>query len=275
MSFRFSIVFVLFFVIGFSQNLKVMSFNIRLQVESDKENAWTERKQDVQDLLMYYHPDYFGVQEALPEQMKDLKKGLQNYNYVGVGRDDGKEEGEFSAIFYDNERLQVVKSGTFWLSETPDKPSRGWDAACNRVCTYAVFKDRKSKKEFLAMNLHFDHVGNVARVKSAELILKKIKELNPGNLPLTLSGDFNLTDNSEPIKIISQNLKDSFYNSETQHYGPKGTFTGFNVNEIPKDRIDYIFVKGMKIKSHRHINDRRENLLYPSDHFPVIAELSL
>ncbi|WP_306615026.1 endonuclease/exonuclease/phosphatase family protein [Chryseobacterium sp. PTM-20240506] len=252
-----------------------MSFNIRLQVESDKENAWTERKQDVQDLLMYYHPDYFGVQEALPEQMKDLKKGLQNYNYVGVGRDDGKEEGEFSAIFYDNERLQVVKSGTFWLSETPDKPSRGWDAACNRVCTYAVFKDRKSKKEFLAMNLHFDHVGNVARVKSAELILKKIKELNPGNLPLTLSGDFNLTDNSEPIKIISQNLKDSFYNSETQHYGPKGTFTGFNVNEIPKDRIDYIFVKGMKIKSHRHINDRRENLLYPSDHFPVIAELSL
>ncbi|MFP7657116.1 endonuclease/exonuclease/phosphatase family protein [Chryseobacterium proteolyticum] len=275
MIFRFSIVFVLFFVIGFSQNLKVMSFNIRLQVESDKENAWTERKQDVQDLLMYYHPDYFGVQEALPEQMKDLKKGLQNYNYVGVGRDDGKEEGEFSAIFYDNERLQVVKSGTFWLSETPDKPSRGWDAACNRVCTYAVFKDRKSKKEFLAMNLHFDHVGNVARVESAELILKKIKELNPGNLPLTLSGDFNLTDNSEPIKIISQNLKDSFYNSETQHYGPKGTFTGFNVNEIPKDRIDYIFVKGMKIKSHRHINDRRENLLYPSDHFPVIAELSL
>ncbi|WP_345990799.1 endonuclease/exonuclease/phosphatase family protein [Chryseobacterium sp. Chry.R1] len=275
MIFRFSIVFVLFFVIGFSQNLKVMSFNIRLQVESDKENAWTERKHDVQDLLMYYHPDYFGVQEALPEQMKDLKKGLQNYNYVGVGRDDGKEEGEFSAIFYDNERLQVVKSGTFWLSETPDKPSRGWDAACNRVCTYAVFKDRKSKKEFLAMNLHFDHVGNVARVESAELILKKIKELNPGNLPLTLSGDFNLTDNSEPIKIISQNLKDSFYNSETQHYGPKGTFTGFNVNEIPKDRIDYIFVKGMKIKSHRHINDRRENLLYPSDHFPVIAELSL
>lgn len=275
MIFRFSIVFVLFFVIGFSQNLKVMSFNIRLQIESDKENAWTERKQDVQDLLMYYHPDYFGVQEALPEQMKDLKKGLQNYNYVGVGRDDGKEEGEFSAIFYDNERLQVVKSSTFWLSETPDKPSRGWDAACNRVCTYAVFKDRKSKKEFLAMNLHFDHVGNVARVKSAELILKKIKELNPGNLPLTLSGDFNLTDNSEPIKIISQNLKDSFYNSETQHYGPKGTFTEFNVNEIPKDRIDYIFVKGMKIKSHRHINDRRENLLYPSDHFPVIAELSL
>ena len=123
------------------------------------------------------------------------------------------------------------------------------------------------------MNLHFDHIGNVARVKSADLILKKIKEINPKNLPLTLSGDFNLTDDTEPIKIISQNLKDSFYNSKKKHYGPKGTFTAFNVTEVPQDRIDYIFVKGFKIKSNRHINDRRENLLYPSDHFPVLTEL--
>ncbi|MDN5477016.1 MAG: endonuclease/exonuclease/phosphatase family protein [Chryseobacterium sp.] len=264
----------MFFALGFSQDLKVMSFNIRLQVTSDKENAWTERKQDAVDLLNYYHPDYFGVQEALPEQMKDIKAGLKNYDYIGVGRDDGKEKGEFSAIFYDTNRLQVVKSGTFWLSETPEKPSRGWDAALNRICTYAVFKDKKSKKEFLAMNLHFDHIGNVARVKSSELILKKIKEINTKNLPLTLTGDFNLTEDSEPIKILSQNLNDSFYHSETKPYGPKGTFTAFNVNEIPKDRIDYIFVKGFKIKSLRHINDRRENLLYPSDHFPVLAELS-
>jgi len=265
---------LLFFALGFSQDLKVMSFNIRLQVTSDKENAWTERKQDAVDLLNYYHPDYFGVQEALPEQMKDIKDALKNYDYVGVGRDDGKDKGEFSAIFYDTNRLQVVKSGTFWLSETPEKPSRGWDAALNRICTYAFFKDKKSKKEFLAMNLHFDHIGNVARVKSSELILKKIKEMNPKNLPVTLSGDFNLTEDSEPIKILSQNLNDSFYHSETKPYGPKGTFTAFNVNEIPKDRIDYIFVKGFTIKSQRHINDRRGNLLYPSDHFPVLAELS-
>lgn len=273
MNFRFSTLLLFVFAWSFSQNLKVMSFNIRLNVDSDKENSWTNRKQDAVDLLSYYHPDYFGVQEALPEQMKDIKNGLKNYDYVGVGRDDGKEKGEFSAIFYDTERLQVIKSGTFWLSETPEKPSKGWDAAYNRVCTYAVFKDKKSKKEFLAMNLHFDHVGNVARVKSADLILKKIKEINPKNLPLTLSGDFNLTDDTEPIKIISQNLKDSFYNSEKKHYGPKGTFTAFNVTEIPQDRIDYIFVKGFKIKSNRHINDRRENLLYPSDHFPVLTEL--
>lgn len=275
MNFRFSIVFLMFFALGFSQNLTVMSFNIRLNVESDKDNAWPKRKQDVADLLTYYHPDYFGVQEALPEQMKDIKTGLKNYDYIGVGRDDGKEKGEFSAIFYDTNKLEVVKSGTFWLSETPEKPSKGWDAALNRICTYAVFKDKKSKKEFLAMNLHFDHVGNVARVKSSELILKKIKELNPKNLPVALSGDFNLTDDSEPIKILSQNMKDTFYHSETKHYGPVGTFTGFNVNEVPKDRIDYIFTQGFKIRSHRHINDRRENLLYPSDHFPVIVNLSL
>ncbi|MFN1219363.1 endonuclease/exonuclease/phosphatase family protein [Chryseobacterium kwangjuense] len=275
MNFRFSILSLLFFALGFSQDIKVMSFNIRLNVASDKENAWPERKQDALDLLSYYHPDYFGVQEALPEQMKDIKAGLKNYDYVGVGRDDGKEKGEFSAIFYDTNRLQVIKSGTFWLSETPEVPSKGWDAALNRICTYAFFRDKKSKKEFLAMNLHFDHIGNVARVKSSELILKKIKEMNPKNLPLTLTGDFNLTEDSEPIKILSQNLNDSFYHSETKPYGPKGTFTGFNVSEIPKDRIDYIFVKGFKIKSQRHINDRRENLLYPSDHFPVLAELAL
>ena len=274
MNFRFSMVFLMFFALGFSQDLTVMSFNIRLNVASDKENAWPERKQDVAYLLTYYHPDYFGVQEALPEQMKDIKNGLKNYDYIGVGRDDGKEKGEFSAIFYDTNRLDVMKSGTFWLSETPEKPSKGWDAALNRICTYAIFKDKKSKKEFLAMNLHFDHVGKVARVKSSELILRKIKELNPRNLPVTLSGDFNLTDDSEPIKILSRNMKDSFYHSESKHYGPTGTFTDFNVNEVPKERIDYIFTKDFKIKSHRHINDRRENLLYPSDHFPVITNLS-
>lgn len=265
---------VLSFSFSLSQDLKVMSFNIRLNIESDQDNAWTKRKDEALALLEYYHPEVLGVQEALPEQIKDIKTGLKNYDYVGVGRDDGKEKGEFSAIFFNTQKLQIVKSGTFWLSETPEKPSKGWDAALNRICTYAIFKDLKSKKEFLAMNIHFDHVGNVARVKSSELILQKAKELNPKNLPLVLTGDFNLTEDTEPVKILSQHLKDTFYHSEKKHYGPKGTFTGFNVNEVPKERIDYIFVKGFKIKSHRHINDRRENLLYPSDHFPVLSEMN-
>lgn len=273
MNLKFSTLLLFICTLSFSQSLKVMSFNIRLSLDSDKENSWTNRKKEAIDLLSYYQPDYFGVQEAVPEQMRDIKNGLKNYNYVGVGRDDGKEKGEFSALFYDTRQLEVLRSGTFWLSETPEKPSKGWDAAYNRVCTYALFKDKKSSKKFLAMNVHFDHIGNVARVKSADLILKKMKELNPQNLPVVLSGDFNLTEETEPIKILSNSLSDTFYHSEKQHYGPAGTFTDFNVNVVPKERIDYIFVKGFKVKSHRHINDRRENLLYPSDHFPVFTEL--
>ena len=258
----------------FSQDLKVMTYNIRLSLESDKENAWDNRKEDALALMSYYHPDYFGVQEAVPQQMVDIKTNLKDYDYVGVGRDDGKKQGEYSAVFYDRNKLEVLKSGTFWLSETPEKPSKGWDAAYNRVCTYAFFKIKKSGKKFLAMNLHFDHVGDVARVNSSKLILEKIKELNPQNLPLTLTGDFNLTDDTEPIKIISQSLDNVFYHSRKPHYGPVGTFTAFDVNTVPKDRIDYIFVKGFEVQSNRTINDRRENLLYPSDHYPILAEIS-
>ena len=258
----------------FAQDLKVMTYNIRLSLESDIENSWDNRKKDALALMSYYHPDYFGVQEAVPQQMIDIKTGLKDYDYVGVGRDDGKNQGEYSAIFYDKNKLEVVKSGTFWLSETPEKPSKGWDAAYNRVCTYAFFKIKKSGKKFLAMNLHFDHVGDVARVNSSKLILEKIKELNPQNLPLTLTGDFNLTDDTEPIKIISKSLDNVYYHSEKPHYGPTGTFTAFDVNTIPKDRIDYIFVKGFEAQSNRTINDRRENLLYPSDHFPILAEIN-
>ena len=258
----------------FSQDLKVMTYNIRLSVDSDKENSWNNRKDDALALMSYYHPDYFGVQEAIPQQMIDIKTNLKDYDFVGVGRDDGKNQGEYSAIFYDKNKLEVTKSGTFWLSETPEKPSKGWDAAYNRVCTYAFFKIKKTGKQFLAMNLHFDHVGNVARVNSAKLILEKIKELNPKNLPLTLTGDFNLTDDSEPINIISKSLTDSYYHSKKPHYGPKGTWQNFDINTPSTERLDYVFVKGFDVLSNRTINDRRENLLYPSDHFPILAEIN-
>lgn len=264
------------FFIGFmasSQNLKVMTYNIRLSLDSDKENSWANRKTDAIALMNYYHPDFFGVQEALPEQMADIKNGLRNYHSIGVGRDDGANKGEYSAIFYDTSKLEMLKSGTFWLSETPQIPSKGWDAAYNRICTYALFKIKKGGKRFWAFNVHFDHVGNIARVNSSKLILEKIRKFNPERLPLVLTGDFNLTEDSEPIKILSQNLEDTYYHSETPHYGPKGTFQNFDVRTPPKDRIDYIFVKGFKILNHRTINDRRENLLYPSDHFPVFSEI--
>ncbi|WP_312825962.1 endonuclease/exonuclease/phosphatase family protein [Epilithonimonas sp.] len=257
----------------FSQDLKVMTYNIRLSVDSDKENSWNNRKQETMALMSYYHPDYFGVQEAVPQQMVDIKTTLTDYDYVGVGRDDGKNQGEFSAIFYDKNKLEVVKSGTFWLSETPEKPSKGWDAAYNRVCTYALFKMKKGGKKFWAFNLHFDHVGDVARVNSAKLILEKIKEFNKENLPLTLTGDFNLTDDKEPIKIMSKELTDSFCHSQKPHYGPKGTWQNFDINTPSTERLDYVFVKGFDVLTNRTINDRRENLLYPSDHFPVLTEI--
>ena len=263
-----------FLYINFNaQNLNVMHFNIRLSLDSDKENSWQNRKNDVIQLLNYYHPDVFGVQEAIPQQMTDLKTGLKIYDFVGVGRDDGAKKGEYSAIFYHTEKLQMLQSGTFWLSETPDQPSKGWDAAYNRICTYALFKTKKGGKKFWAFNVHFDHVGNIARENSAKLILEKINKLNPRNFPVVLTGDFNLTDKTEPIKIISKTMSDSFYNCRKPHYGPTGTFTGFDVNTVPKDRIDYVFTKGFGCHSIRTINDRRENLLYPSDHFPVLAEL--
>ncbi len=257
----------------FSQDLKVMTYNIRLSLDSDKENSWNNRKQETMALMSYYHPDYFGVQEAVPQQMVDIKTTLTDYDYVGVGRDDGKNQGEYSAIFYNKNKLEVVKSGTFWLSETPEKPSKGWDAAYNRVCTYALFKMKKGGKKFWAFNLHFDHVGDVARVNSAKLILEKIKEFNKENLPLTLTGDFNLTDDKEPIKIMSKELTDSYYNSQKPHYGPKGTWQNFDIDTPSTERLDYVFVKGFDVLSNRTINDRRENLLYPSDHFPVLTEI--
>ena len=242
-----------------AQNLKVMTFNIRLSLESDKENSWVKRKDDALKLMNYYHPDVMGVQEAVPQQMADIKTGLKNYDFVGVARDDGANKGEYSAIFYNTEKLQVLQSGTFWLSETPEKPSKGWDAAYNRICTYALIKTKKGGKKFWAFNVHFDHVGNVARENSAKLILEKIKTLNTGNFPVVLTGDFNLTDKTEPVKIISKTMADSFYNCRKPHYGPTGTFTGFDVNTVPKDRIDYIFTKGLSCQSIRTINDRREN----------------
>lgn len=272
---RFVLVSGLFCAVFLSaQSLNVMTFNIRLALDSDKENSWEYRKAEAIQLLNYYEPDIFGVQEAVPQQMTDIKTGLKNYDFVGVGRDDGKNTGEYSALFYDTEKLKVLRSGTFWLSETPAVPSKGWDAAYNRICTYALFKMKKGGKKFWAFNTHFDHVGNVARAKSAELILEKIKALNPQNLPLVLTGDFNLTEESAPIKLISRDLINTYYESEKKPYGPKGTFTAFDINKIPTERIDYIFVKKFATKSYRTINDRRENLLYPSDHFPIIIELS-
>ena len=166
-----------------------------------------------------------------------------------------------------------MQSGTFWLSPTPEVPSKGWDAALNRICTYALLQEKKSGKKFWAFNTHFDHVGDLARVNSAKLILEKIQKMNTQKLPVVLTGDFNLTADTEPLKVLAAAMSDTQLHSQTPHYGPLGTFQNFDVTTPAKDRIDYIFTNNFDVLSNRTINDRRENLLYPSDHFPVMAEL--
>lgn len=252
-----------------SQDLKIMSYNIKLDYPKEGKNSWTNRKPFMVNQIIFYEPDVLGVQEAMPNQMKDLDSLLTDYSFVGVGRDDGKDEGEYSAIFYKKSDLEVVKSSTFWLSQTPDKVSMGWDAVCNRVCTYALFQHKKTKETFWVFNTHFDHVGEVARQKSATLILERISTLNTKNYPVLLMGDFNLEPDSKPIQIITSTLDDS-KNIAKLAFGPEGTFNGFHFDKTVKRRIDYIFVtkSSILVKKYAVLSDNWD-LKYPSDHLPV------
>ncbi|MBL86088.1 MAG: endonuclease/exonuclease/phosphatase [Winogradskyella sp.] len=257
-----------------SQDLKIMSYNIKLDYPKEGKNSWTNRKPFMVNQIKFYEPDVLGVQEAMPNQMKDMDSLLTDYSFVGVGRDDGKNEGEFSAIFYKNKELKVLQSSTFWLSQTPDKVGMGWDAVCNRVCTYALFQNTTTKKKFWVFNTHFDHVGKEARSKSAVLIMDKIKGLNTEGYPVFLTGDFNMEPNHESIDYISQTLKDSKAVSELE-FGPEGTFNGFHFDQPVKRRIDYIFVsEDVEVNKYAVLSDNW-NMQYPSDHLPVFIEAKL
>lgn len=257
-----------------SQDLKIMSYNIKLDYPKEGKNSWTNRKPFMVNQIKFYEPGVLGVQEAMPNQMKDLDSLLTDYSFVGVGRDDGKDEGEYSAIFYKKNDLEVVKSSTFWLSQTPDKVSMGWDAVCNRVCTYALFQHKETKKKFWVFNTHFDHVGKEARTKSAVLILDKIKGLNIENHPVFLTGDFNMEPNHESIDYITQTLKDSKEVTELD-FGPEGTFNGFHFDQPVTRRIDYVFVsEDVEVNKYAVLSDSW-NMQYPSDHLPVLIEAKL
>nr|MBP6288037.1 endonuclease/exonuclease/phosphatase family protein [Ferruginibacter sp.] len=189
--------------------IKVMSFNIRLDVKSDGENWWEKRKDKVAGLMNYYEADFIGAQEVLHHQLTYLKDNLNGYDYLGVGRDDGREAGEYSCIFYKKDKYTVVQQSTFWLSPTPDIPSKGWDAALNRVCSYGLFKNNKTKQLIWVLNTHFDHMGKVARLESAKLIIKKISELNTQHYPVIVSGDFNSRPGDEPAQYMMANMRNS------------------------------------------------------------------
>ncbi|MFI5129940.1 MAG: endonuclease/exonuclease/phosphatase family protein [Chitinophagales bacterium] len=263
-----------------AQGLNVMTFNIRLNIASDSLNAWPYRKDKVASQILFHEIHLLGVQEALHNQITDLKQRLTQFKYVGVGRDDGKEKGEYSAIFYDTARLQLLQTKTFWLSETPEVPgSKSWDAAITRIVTWAKFKDRKTKRIFFAFNTHFDHIGQVARRESAKIILKSVKDI-AGDTPVVFTGDFNARPSDEPVMIIMDkndplHLTDSKDVSNKLHYGPTGTFNGFQAKEIHNDPIDYIFLKGKwKVLTHATISEAWGGR-YASDHFSVMARIRL
>lgn len=266
----------------FSQgnDLVIMTFNIRMNTPADGQNAWPLRKDKAASQILFHHVGILGVQEALHEQMVDLGQLLPGYKYAGVGRDDGQTKGEYSAIFYDESRLEAMKSNTFWLSETPDVPgSKGWDAAITRIVTWVYFKDKKTGKKFYAFNTHFDHIGKIARAKSAELLLTKINEI-AGKETVLLTGDFNATPEDDPIRIVSDStnplhLFNSIFYSEQPHYGPTGTFNGWQPAERDDNPIDYIFFKGkLKVKQHATLSQTWKGR-FSSDHFPVMAVITL
>jgi len=274
---RFFLVVILFFVsVSFyGQNLKMMTYNIRLDVASDGENAWPNRKDYFASQIQFYSPDILGVQEATPNQVTDLASALPKYNRFGIGREE-KGEGEACTIYYKKDRFQVDKINTFWLSENPNVVSRGWDAACNRVCTSALFKDVKTKRLFWVFNVHLDHVGNEARIKGVQLILSKIKEFNTKNYPVFLMGDFNSEPDTPQIEEIKKVMNDTKDVSFEKPFGPSGTFNNFKHNEPVKLLLDYVFISknsGLKVQKHAVLSDSKD-LKYPSDHLPVYIEIN-
>ncbi|MEK7725385.1 MAG: endonuclease/exonuclease/phosphatase family protein [Acidobacteriota bacterium] len=267
---------LLLFAAQFStaQNLKVMTYNIRLDIASDGENAWGKRRDFFNSQIRFYEPDIWGVQEATPNQMDDLSKLLPEYSHIGIGRD-GIGKGEASAIFFKKDRFKVSNEQTFWLSETPDKISKGWDAAYPRICTFGLFKDLKTKKTFWVFNTHLDHIGEVARTKGVEMILAKMKEVNKKNYPVIFTGDFNSEPNTERIINLKKAMTDTRDVSEQKPFGPNGSFSGFKFNEPVTRLIDYIFVdnsKRFRVKKYAVLSDSKD-LRYPSDHLPIFVEM--
>jgi endonuclease/exonuclease/phosphatase family metal-dependent hydrolase len=269
---------MIFSFAGMAQDLNVMTFNIRYNTSRDSLDAWPNRKDFVASQVLFHDAHIVGVQEALHDQMTDLQERLPRFKYAGVGRDDGKEKGEYSAIFYDTTRLQALQSKTFWLSETPEVAgSKGWDAQITRIVTWVKFRDRKTKKTFYAFNTHFDHIGKIARKESAKLLLQKVHEI-AGNTPAVVTGDFNAKPVDEPIQVIMDknnplHLIDSKEISQTPHYGPVGTFNAFGPSEREDQPIDFIFLKGKwKVMKHATISQIWKGH-FASDHFSVFAQL--
>jgi endonuclease/exonuclease/phosphatase family metal-dependent hydrolase len=258
-----------------SYQYSAMTYNIRYATERDGINSWENRKEWVFEQLNETKPDVFGIQEGLHHQVAYLDSALTDYAYVGVGRDDGATGGEYTALFYQTETLSVLEHDTFWLSETPDTVSVGWDASMERIATWARVKDKATEKEYLVLNAHFDHIGEQARINSMKLIRQFIEENFSKNLPVIVMGDFNALPESEPIKYINWLMYDAYFTAHTKPRGPEGTFHGFDPNHPLDRRIDYIFVNDkIEVVSYEAIYAFDEGF-FPSDHLPILVHFDI
>jgi endonuclease/exonuclease/phosphatase family metal-dependent hydrolase len=298
-----------------TSEIKVMSYNIRMSgnPEADGPNYWDFRKEASLNLIHDENPTVFGLQEACPDQMEYMTANLPEYGFIGVGRDDGISKGEHMTIFWKKDEVEMLDGGTFWLSETPDTPGlKGWGAACPRVCSYLILRDRTSGKKFCFANTHTDHISALAREKGMLLVIERMKKFGAG-VPIVFTGDHNCRETEAPAKAVAAILKDALYESETVPKGSWRTFSGWKwlERELPipealeapiamrnakkgspdgiKDasgvhpwekygaRIDYIYVSpGVKVLDFETVNAPRPGKkLYPSDHFPVVASVEL
>lgn len=255
-------------------SLNIATFNLRMDTPKDSANAWPNRKEMVKGLIRFHDFDIFGTQEGF-KHMLDGVAELEGYAYIGVGRDNGEEAGEHSAIFYKTSRFELLDKGNFWFSEAPDMPGKGWDATCcNRICSWGKFRDRESGKEFYFFNSHYDHQGKVARRESSKLLLARIRQIAGEQATVIATGDFNALPTDEPIVTLASDglLRDAYTLSQQPPYGTEGTHNSFRLNAEMKGRIDYIWVtKGVEVKKYGVLNDMQYGR-FPSDHFPVMIE---
>ena len=276
------IAFMFFFLICFGgiaqegdDNFTIMSYNIRWNSPDDGVNVWDNRKEWLTESIEFFEGEIVGAQEVTHTQLQDMKDLLPNYESVGVGREGGTK-GEYSPIFYNKERFEVLESDTFWLSENPEEVgSKSWDSSLPRIVTWARFEDKNTGKEFYFFNTHFDHRGEVARNKSAEIITEKIEEI-VGDEPVILTGDLNTAPDSEPYNILlDQEMEDTYSNlDESQIYTPGYTFNSWDIEaKGDRHRIDYVFYKGEELSPVKyHVLDGQRGKRFISDHFPVIVE---
>ena len=258
---------------GFAQQMNVATYNIRMDTPADSGNRWNDRYTHLAQLVQFHKFDLFGTQEGFKHQLDDLKSSLPGFSYIGVGREDGKEKGEYAAIFFDSTKFEVIDQGTFWLSENTQTPNIGWDAVLPRICTWGLFQDQRSGFRFFLFNTHFDHVGTEARQESARLIVQQAKERG-SDTPLIITGDFNVDQNSDSYRVLQTGgVVQDAYELSPLKYAPNGTFNGFDITQMNESRIDHIFLSPpFEVLRYGILTDSYLGKL-PSDHFPVMAEI--